>query len=205
MRSFPAHPDSYPKCVGGGESRIPIIQPDFRDPHPQKFNPSVLFILLHILSVICSRQGLARPPRSSFDGRSTFVRLFVHHYFTLPLGPVRLAFTQFHKSFDLHYVIHSTLKIASNAHRIHKTIVRLVRRSSCRSTLFHHRKKTYVSHSSQIFSALLTCITKKTRFFRSSWNNDMAESNKTMTADKKGAYLLSFCSDKKCISKFSYH
>ena len=33
--------------------------------------------------------------------RSTFVRLFVHHYFTLPLGPVSLAFTQFHKSFDL--------------------------------------------------------------------------------------------------------
>ena len=90
---------------------------------------------------LCVRQRLARPPRSLFDGRSTFVRLFVHHYFTLPLGPVRLAFTQFHKSFDLHYVIRSTLKIASNARRIHKTIVRLVRRSSCRSTLFHRRKK----------------------------------------------------------------
>ncbi len=85
---------------------------------------------------------MARPPpqvilRRPFDVRSSFV----HHYFTLPLGPVRLAFTQFHKSFDLHYVIRSTLKIASNARRIHKTIVRLVRRSSCSSTLFHRRKK----------------------------------------------------------------
>ena len=73
--------------------------------------------------------------------RSTFVRLFVHHYFTLPLGPVRLAFTELHKSFVSHFAFCSTQKNASNARRIHKTIVRLVRRSSCSSTLFHRRKK----------------------------------------------------------------
>ena len=91
-----------------------------------------------VFYILCVRQRLARPPRSSFDGRSTFFRLFVLHYFTLPLGPVRLAFTQFHKSFDLQFVIRSTLKLASNARRIHKTVVR---RSSCSSTLFHRRKK----------------------------------------------------------------
>ena len=109
------------------------------------------------------------PHRSSFDGRSTFVRLFVHHYFTLPLGPVRLAFTQFHKSFDLHYVIHSTLKIASNARRIHKTIVRLVRRSSCSSTLFHRRKNAYVSHSSGNFFRTSRRTPNVRRFVRRSF------------------------------------
>ena len=98
--------------------------------------------------------------RSMF--RSTFVRLFVHHYFTLPLGPVRLAFTELHKSARISLSVRRGICVerASNAY---KTLVRLVRRSSCSATLFHRRKNAYVSHSSGNFFPYVSPYAKKRR------------------------------------------
>ena len=111
----------------------------------------------HFILILTSNASVNvwRGHRSTF--RSPFVRLFVHHYFTLPLGPVRLAFTELHKSFVSHFAFCSMQKNASNGRRIYETIVRLVRRLSCSSTLFHRRKNAYVSHSSGIFFRTSTC------------------------------------------------
>ena len=129
--------------------------------------------------------GVMRPSMSGETPPGHRMTIFVHHFFTLPLGPVRLAFTELHKSFVSHFAFCSTQKNASNARRIHKTIVRLVRRSSFSSTLFHRRKNAYVSHLREIFSVRLAVRQTYVVLYvvRSPSNDDLGGgSRQTLTA-----------------------
>ena len=108
-----------------------------RDPWPLFIPHSVLMAKSMVMR--CSsgeNELLMRPSMYGPGHRSTAVRrsfVFCSPLFHPTSGTRTSRLHRASQSFVAHFALCSTQKNASNARRIHKTIVRLVRRSSCSS------------------------------------------------------------------------